>query len=51
VRGAFGFEAFLIPAVLSAVTAFRPDRSLNATLLFNVMSWIILAMPWPPFMA
>jgi hypothetical protein len=49
--GAFGCVTFLLPALLFAVTAFRPDRSPDATLLFNDMSWIILVMPWPPFMA
>ena len=51
VAGAFGCVTFLLPALLFAVTAFRPDRSPDATLLFNDMSWIILVMPWPPFMA
>jgi hypothetical protein len=49
--GAFACVTFLLPALLFAVTAFRPDRSPDATLLLNDMSWIILVMPWPPFMA
>jgi hypothetical protein len=49
--GAFGCLAFLVPALLFAITAFRPDRSPDATLLLNDMSWIILVMPWIPFMA
>ncbi len=49
--GAFGCLTFLVPALLFAVTAFRPDRSPDATLLLNDMSWIILVMPWIPFMA
>jgi hypothetical protein len=49
--GAFGCVTFLVPALLFVVTAFRPDRSPDATLLLNDMSWIILVMPWPPFMA
>jgi hypothetical protein len=49
--GAFGCLTFLVPALLFAVTAFRPDRSPDATLWLNDMSWIILVMPWPPFMA
>lgn len=48
--GAFACVTFLLPALLFAVTAFRPDRSPDATLLFNDMSWIILVMPWTPFM-
>ena len=49
--GAFACLTFLVPAMLFAVTAFRPDRSADSTLLLNDMSWIFLVMPWPPFMA
>jgi hypothetical protein len=49
--GAFACLTFLVPAMLFAVTAFRPDRSPDATLLLNDMSWIMLVMPWAPFMA
>jgi hypothetical protein len=49
--GAFGCLTFLVPALLFVVTAFRPDRSPDSTLLLNDMSWIILVMPWAPFMA
>jgi hypothetical protein len=49
--GAFACLTFLVPAMLFAVTAFRPDRSADSTQLLNDMSWIILVMPWPPFMA
>lgn len=49
--GAFACLTFLVPAMLFAVTSFRPERSPDATLLLNDMSWIILVMPWPPFMA
>jgi hypothetical protein len=48
--GAFACLTFLVPAMLFAVTAFRPDRSPDSTLLLNDMCWIILVMPWPPFM-
>jgi hypothetical protein len=48
--GAFAGVTFLVPALLFAVTAFRPDRSPDATQLLNDMSWIILVMPWTPFM-
>lgn len=48
--GAFAGVTFLVPALLFAVTAFRPDRSPDATLLLNDMSWIMLVMPWTPFM-
>jgi hypothetical protein len=49
--GAFGCLTFLVPALLFVVTAFRPDRSPDATLMLNDMSWVFLVMPWIPFMA
>ncbi len=49
--GAFACLTFLVPALFFAVTAFRPDRSPELTLMLNDMSWICLVMPWPPFMA
>jgi hypothetical protein len=49
--GAFACLTFLIPAMLFIVTAFRPDRPPATTQAFNDMSWIMLVMPWPPFMA
>jgi hypothetical protein len=48
--GAFACLTFLVPAMLFAVTAFRPERAADSTLLLNDMTWIFLAMPWPPFM-
>jgi hypothetical protein len=51
VAGAFGCLTFLIPAMLFIVTAFRPDRDPGTTQALNDMSWIMLVMPWPPFMA
>lgn len=50
IAGAFGCLTFLVPAMLFAVTAFRPERPGEWTLLLNDMSWIFLVMPWPPFM-
>jgi hypothetical protein len=50
VAGAFGCVTFLLPAMLFAATAFRPERSADMTQLLNDLSWIILVMPWPPFM-
>jgi hypothetical protein len=49
--GSFACLTFLVPAMLFSVTAFRPDRSADATMLLNDMSWIILVIAWPPFMA
>ena len=48
--GAFACLTFLVPALLFAVTAFRPNRAADSTLLLNDMTWIFLVMPWPPFM-
>jgi hypothetical protein len=48
--GAFACLTFLVPAMLFAVTAFRPNRAVDSTLLLNDMTWIFLVMPWPPFM-
>ena len=50
IAGAFACLTFLVPAMLFAVTAFRPERPAEWTLLLNDMSWIFLVMPWPPFM-
>jgi hypothetical protein len=49
--GSFACLTFLVPAMLFSVTAFRPERAADATMLLNDMSWIILVMPWAPFMA
>jgi hypothetical protein len=49
--GAFGCLTYLVPAMLFAATAFRPERAPEMTQLMNDLSWIMLVMPWPPFMA
>jgi hypothetical protein len=49
--GAFACLTFLVPAMLFIVTAFRPGRAPGTTQALNDMSWIMLVMPWPPFMA
>ena len=49
--GAFGCLTYLVPAMLFAATAFRPERAPDMTQLMNDLSWIMLVMPWPPFMA
>lgn len=48
--GAFACLTFLIPAMLFEVTAFRPYRSAEITQTLNDMCWILLVMPWPPFL-
>jgi hypothetical protein len=49
--GAFACLTFLIPAMLFIVAAFRPDRNPEITQSLNDMAWIMVVMPWPPFMA
>jgi hypothetical protein len=49
--GAFACLTFLIPAMLFIVTAFRPGRPPTTTQALNDMCWIMVVMPWPPFMA
>jgi hypothetical protein len=49
--GAVAAVTFMIPAMLWAVTAFRPDRSPEATQMLNDVAWFIVVMPWAPFMA
>jgi hypothetical protein len=49
--GAFGCLTFLIPAMLLEWVAFRPERLPEDTQAYNDLFWIMLVMPWPPFMA
>ena len=44
--GAVAAVTFMIPAMLWAVTAFRPDRSPEATQTLNDVAWFIVVMPW-----
>lgn len=48
--GAFASITFLLPAILFLVTSFRPERNPELTLLMNDFSWIMLVIPWMPFM-
>lgn len=48
--GAFACLTFLVPGLLFVVTAFRPERSPELTMMLNDMAWIFLVMPWPPFL-
>lgn len=48
--GAFASLTFLMPAIFFLVTSFRPERDPQLTYLFNDLSWIMLVIPWPPFM-
>lgn len=49
--GAFACLTFMVPGMLFVVTAFRPERDPLTTQMLNDLSWIMLVMPWPPFMA
>lgn len=48
--GAFACLTFLVPAMLLEWVAFRPDRAVEDTQMLNDLFWIMLVMPWPPFM-
>ncbi len=49
--GAFACLTFLMPAIFFIVTSFRPERSVEMTQTLNDLSWIMLVIPWMPFMA
>jgi hypothetical protein len=46
--GAAGMIFFFVPAVMFMVTAYRPDRPPELTVLMNDASWIMAVLPWPP---
>lgn len=39
---------FYLPAMLFAITAFRPERAAELTLIFNDFAWIIFVFSTPP---
>jgi hypothetical protein len=49
--GALACVTFMLPAMLFVVASFRPERAPELTQILNDLSWIVLIMPWPPFMA
>src|SRR5450755_1071904 len=49
--GSVAAFTFFVTGTLLAVTAFRPERSPDLTLLLSDMSMIFLVMPFAPFMA
>jgi len=51
VAGALACVTFMLPAMLFVVASFRPERAPELTQALNDLSWIVLVMPWPPFMA
>lgn len=48
--GAFASVTFLLPGMLFVLAAFRPERSPEETMLLNDLAWILLVLPWPPFL-
>jgi len=47
--GVLACVTFLMPALVFFVTAYRPDRDPELTLMLNDMAWIITIVPFPPF--
>lgn len=39
---------FYLPAILFGITAFRPERAVELTLIFNDFAWIIFVISTPP---
>lgn len=50
IAGAFACITFTLPGLLLEVAAFRPERPDLMTQMLNDLVWIVLVMPWPPFM-
>lgn len=49
--GAAGTLMFVIPFMFFAITAFRPDRDPQLTMLLNDISWLLLLTPFSTFVA
>lgn len=49
--GAFACVTFLLPAIFFIVASFRPERSPELVQLMNDLAWIMMVIPWMPFMA
>jgi hypothetical protein len=47
--GSVGVLFFVLPALTWSITAFRPDRDPQLTLLLNDMGWILFLMPFTSF--
>ena len=47
--GAAACAIMLVPPILLALAAFRPERSPDLTLLLDDMVWFFGLMYWPPF--
>lgn len=49
--GSFACLTFLMPAIFFLAASFRPERSPELTQILNDMAWIMMVIPWMPFMA
>jgi len=49
--GSVACVTFMVPAMLFIVASFRPGRSPEITQLVNDMAWVMVVIPWAPFMA
>jgi hypothetical protein len=49
--GAVATVTFMFPAMLFIVASFRPGRGPETTQLVNDMAWVIVVIPWAPFLA
>ncbi len=49
--GAFACCTFLLPAIFFLVASFRPERNPELIYLMNDLAWIMMVIPWMPFMA
>ena len=48
--GAFASLTFLMPAIFFIAASFRPERNPELIYLMNDLSWIMMVIPWMPFM-
>lgn len=48
--GAFACLTFLMPAIFFIAASFRPERAPELTQILNDLGWIMMVIPWMPFM-
>lgn len=49
--GAFACLTFLMPAIFFIAASFRPERNPEIIQALNDLAWIMMVIPWMPFMA